>query len=85
MTQYVLGLKSGKVLWMGQVDSPAVSVPAVYTYKGKEYVVFAVGGNSILEPKVADQLVAFTLPDCGTAVASVLSLFDDDKSQSFVK
>ena len=57
-----IDLQSGKVLWMGQVDSPAVAQPAVYTYKGKEYVVFAVGGNSILEPKVADQLVAFALP-----------------------
>ena len=42
----------------GALDSrssklPAVAMPAVYTYKGKEYVVFAVGGNSILEPKVA--------------------------------
>jgi quinoprotein glucose dehydrogenase len=37
-------------------------MPAVYTYKGKEYVVFAVGGNSILEPKVSDQLIAYALP-----------------------
>jgi hypothetical protein len=27
-----------------------------------DYVVLAVGGNSILEPKVADQLVAYSLP-----------------------
>ncbi|HVX71581.1 MAG TPA: pyrroloquinoline quinone-dependent dehydrogenase [Devosia sp.] len=54
--------KSGKVLWTALVDSPAVSSPAVYTYKGKEYVLFAVGGNSILMPKVADQLVAYALP-----------------------
>ena len=46
-------LKTGKVLWQSQVDAPAVAEPAVYTYKGKEYVVFAVGGNSILEPKVS--------------------------------
>jgi quinoprotein glucose dehydrogenase len=44
------------------VEAPAVSEPAVYTYKGKEYVVFTVGGNSILEPKVSDQLVAYALP-----------------------
>jgi quinoprotein glucose dehydrogenase len=54
--------KSGKVLWTALVDSPAVSSPAVYTYKGREYVLFAVGGNSILMPKVADQLVAYALP-----------------------
>jgi quinoprotein glucose dehydrogenase len=38
-------------------------MPAIYTYKGKEYVVFAVGGNSIISPKVSDQVIAFTLPD----------------------
>ena len=57
-----LDLNSGKQLGLGQVDAPAVSEPAVYTYKGKEYVLFAAGGNSILEPKVGDQLVVFALP-----------------------
>jgi len=55
-------LKSGKQLWRWLVDAPTVSLPAVYTYKGREYVAFAVGGNSILSPKVSDQLVAFALP-----------------------
>jgi hypothetical protein len=27
------------------------------------FVVFTVGGNSILTPKVSDEIVAFTLPD----------------------
>jgi len=58
-----IDLKSGEVLWKSLVDAPAVAMPAVYTYKGKEYVVFAVGGNSILLPKVSDQIVAYTLPD----------------------
>ncbi|MEP7240184.1 MAG: pyrroloquinoline quinone-dependent dehydrogenase [Devosia sp.] len=57
-----IDLKSGKVLWQSLVDSPAVAEPAVYSYKGRQYVLFAVGGNSILEPKVADQLVAYALP-----------------------
>jgi quinoprotein glucose dehydrogenase len=57
-----IDLKTGKVLWQSLVEAPAVAEPAVYTYKGKEYVVFAVGGNSILEPKVSDQLIAYTLP-----------------------
>jgi quinoprotein glucose dehydrogenase len=34
----------------------------VYEYKGKQYVVFAVGGNSILTPRVSDELIAFSLP-----------------------
>jgi quinoprotein glucose dehydrogenase len=57
-----LDVRSGHVLWRAQVDAPAVSIPAVFDYKGKEYVVFTAGGNSILEPKVSDQLVAFALP-----------------------
>ncbi len=60
-----IDLKSGKVLWRSLVEAPAVAMPAVYTYKGREYVVFAVGGNSILEPKVSDQVVAFALPNGG--------------------
>ena len=57
-----LDLKTGEVLWKAMVAAPAVATPAVYTYKGKEYVVFAAGGNGIVAPRVSDQLVAFALP-----------------------
>jgi quinoprotein glucose dehydrogenase len=56
-------LKTGNVLWKHIVDAPAVAQPAVYTYKGKEYVVFAAGGNGILTPRLSDQVVAFALPN----------------------
>lgn len=56
-----LDAATGDVLWKAQVDAPAVSIPAVYDYDGQQYVVFAVGGNSIIKPQVADQLIAFTL------------------------
>jgi quinoprotein glucose dehydrogenase len=58
-----IDLKTGKVLWRSKVDAPAVAMPAVYTYKGREYVVFAIGGNSILLPKVSDQIIAYALPE----------------------
>ncbi len=58
-------LKTGKVLWKQTVDAPAVAMPAIYTYKGKEYVLFAAGGNAILTPRVSDQIVAFALPNAG--------------------
>jgi quinoprotein glucose dehydrogenase len=58
-----IDLKSGNVLWKQLVEAPAVAQPAVYTYKGKEYVVFAAGGNGILTPRLSDQLVAFALPN----------------------
>jgi quinoprotein glucose dehydrogenase len=57
--------KSGKVLWKDKVMAPAVAMPAVYSYKGKEYVVFVAGGNSILKPEVGDQIVAYALPGAG--------------------
>ncbi|WP_369725686.1 PQQ-binding-like beta-propeller repeat protein [Bradyrhizobium sp. LLZ17] len=57
-----LDLKSGTELWSKLVDAPAVAMPAIYDYKGKEYVTFVVGGNSILLPKVSDQVVSFALP-----------------------
>ncbi len=55
-------LKSGKVLWRILVDAPAVANPAIYAYNGRQYVVFVVGGNAILKPQVADQIVAYALP-----------------------
>jgi len=57
-----LELATGKVLWKAQVDAPAVALPATYTYKGRQYVVFTAGGNSLLVPRVSDQLIAFALP-----------------------
>lgn len=57
-----LDLKTGDELWSALVDAPAVSLPAVYTYKGRQYVTFAVGGNTILSPNVSDQVVTFALP-----------------------
>ncbi len=57
-----IDLKTGEVLWRALVDAPAVAMPAIYAYHGKEYVVFVVGGNAILTPKVSDQVIAFALP-----------------------
>jgi quinoprotein glucose dehydrogenase len=57
-----IDLKSGDVLWKAQVDAPAVANPATYVYKGRQYVVFVAGGNAILKPRVADQVVAYALP-----------------------
>jgi glucose dehydrogenase len=36
--------------------------PATYMYKGRQYVVFVVGGNAILKPQASDQVVAYALP-----------------------
>ncbi|MCI0509816.1 quinoprotein glucose dehydrogenase [Chromohalobacter marismortui] len=55
-------LETGKELWEDQAEAPAVANPAVYEYKGREYVVFIAGGNSILKDQVGDQIVAYALP-----------------------
>jgi quinoprotein glucose dehydrogenase len=57
-----LDLKTGDVLWQALVSAPAVALPAVYEYKGRQYVTFAAGGNSILTPRVSDEIVTFALP-----------------------
>lgn len=54
---------SGEELWRDDVQAPAVATPAVYTYKGREYVVFVAGGNPIVKPQVGDQVVAYALPE----------------------
>jgi quinoprotein glucose dehydrogenase len=57
-----IDLESGNVLWKALVDAPAVANPATYMYKGRQYVVFVVGGNAILKPQASDQVVAYALP-----------------------
>ena len=42
-----LDVKTGEVLWKALVAAPAVALPAIYQYKGKQYVVFTAGGNSM--------------------------------------
>ncbi|WP_176086102.1 pyrroloquinoline quinone-dependent dehydrogenase [Martelella sp. HB161492] len=55
-------LDDGKELWSDNVQAPAVSIPAVYQYKGREYVAFTAGGNSILKDQVGDEVVVYALP-----------------------
>ena len=66
MDSYVraIDLKNGNVVWKARVDVPAVSNPAIFSYKNKQYVVFTAGGNAILTGTgVSDQVVAFALED----------------------
>lgn len=58
-----LHMETGEELWRDIVEAPAVANPAVYTYEGRQYVVFVAGGNPILKPQVGDQVVAYALPE----------------------
>lgn len=57
-----IDLKSGEVLWKHLVPAPATALPAIYQYKGKQYVVFAAGGHAALAAKFSDEILAFALP-----------------------
>ena len=54
---------SGEELWSDQVEAPAVANPSVYEYKGRQYVAFVAGGNTILKDQVGDQVVVYALPE----------------------
>ena len=56
-------LATGEELWSDQAQAPAVANPAVYEYKGREYVAFVAGGNTILKDQVGDQIVVYALPE----------------------
>ena len=56
-------LDSGKELWSDQAEAPAVANPSVYEYKGRQYVAFVAGGNTILKDQVGDQVVVYALPE----------------------
>ncbi len=56
-------LANGEELWSDQVEAPAVANPSVYEYKGREYVAFVAGGNTILKDQVGDQVVVYALPE----------------------
>jgi quinoprotein glucose dehydrogenase len=55
-------VKTGKELWSAITQAPTVAAPAVYQYKGREYVAFISGGNTILKPTVGDEISVYALP-----------------------
>ena len=57
-----IDVKTGDVLWKYPMDVPVIAQPTAYTYKGKEYVVFAAGGG-LFTSRFSDQLTAFALPN----------------------
>ncbi|HFN3584696.1 TPA: pyrroloquinoline quinone-dependent dehydrogenase [Enterobacter hormaechei] len=56
-------VESGEELWSDQAEAPAVANPSVYEYKGRQYVAFVAGGNTILKNQVGDQVVVYALPE----------------------
>ncbi|MEM0704909.1 pyrroloquinoline quinone-dependent dehydrogenase [Enterobacter quasihormaechei] len=56
-------VETGEELWSDQAEAPAVANPSVYEYKGRQYVAFVAGGNTIMKDQVGDQVVVYALPE----------------------
>jgi quinoprotein glucose dehydrogenase len=52
---------SGDELWTGHLPAPGMAVPMTYSWKGRQYVVIAAGGNSLFPGRMGDTVVAFAL------------------------
>jgi quinoprotein glucose dehydrogenase len=51
------------VLWSGTLPAGAQATPMTYrTADGKQFVVIAAGGHSVLRTQMGDSVVAFSLP-----------------------
>jgi alcohol dehydrogenase (cytochrome c) len=55
--------ETGSVLWSFQAGAGVNAPPASYTVDGKQYIVVAAGGNTQLDYKRGNNIIAFTLPD----------------------
>lgn len=55
-------IDSGRVLWETELDYSGHATPATYAVKGRQYVVIAAGGGSMVESPAGDEYVAFSLP-----------------------
>jgi alcohol dehydrogenase (cytochrome c) len=55
--------ESGAVLWKFQAGAGVNAPPASYTVDGKQYIVVAAGGNTQLDYKRGNTIVAFTLAE----------------------
>jgi quinoprotein glucose dehydrogenase len=53
---------SGRELWRGRLPAGGQATPMTYVWKGRQYVVIAAGGHSMLGTTRGDSVVAFALP-----------------------
>jgi len=55
--------ETGSELWRFQAGAGVNAPPASYTVDGKQYIVVAAGGNTQLNYKRGNNIIAFTLAD----------------------
>ena len=52
---------NGKVLWQFQAGAGVNAPPSAYAVGGKEYIVVGAGGNTQIDFKRGDNIIAFTV------------------------
>ncbi len=53
---------TGRLLWSADLPAGGQATPMTYAVGGRQFVVIAAGGHSILDTRRGDQIVAFALP-----------------------
>lgn len=53
--------RDGKVLWSAALPAGGMATPMTYSWKGRQYIVVAAGGNNLFPGPMGDKLVAFAL------------------------
>ncbi len=58
-----LDVDTGQELWRADLPAPGMAVPMTYQAgpEGRQFIVIAAGGNSLVQTKLSDALVAFWL------------------------
>lgn len=55
-------LASGRELWQARLPAGGQATPMTYEVDGRQFVVIAAGGHSVLGTKIGDYLLAYALP-----------------------
>jgi len=55
-------IRTGRELWKGRLPAGGQATPMTYSWRGRQYVVVAAGGNARSRTRLGDEIIAFALP-----------------------
>jgi quinoprotein glucose dehydrogenase len=58
-----LDIGTGQELWSANLPAPGMAVPMTYEAGGRQYVVIAAGGSTLVGTALSDHLIAYALPE----------------------
>ena len=61
-TLHALDVDTGEELWSADLPVPGMAVPMTYEAGGRQFVVIAAGGSTLVGTALSDQLIAYALP-----------------------